>query len=80
MTHLVHETSPLNRPVLRNRIKIGMAAAIALLSLGMLSGKALQAQDPQAGAGPNKEGHCAQTFLPELRKRRTRRPHSEPIG
>ena len=45
MTHLVHERSPLNRPVLRNRMKIHIAAAVALLSLGMLSGKALQAQD-----------------------------------
>src|SRR5438270_4468732 len=45
MTHHVHETSPLNRPVLRNRMTIRTAAAVALLSLGMLSGKAQQAQD-----------------------------------
>jgi hypothetical protein len=44
MTHLVHERSPLNRPVLRNRMKIHVAG-IALLALGVLSGQALRAQD-----------------------------------
>ena len=44
MTHLVHERTPLNRPVLRNRMKIQIAG-IALLAVGMLSGQALRAQD-----------------------------------
>ena len=47
MTHLVHESSPLNRPVLRNRMRIQIAG-IALLAVGLLSGQALRAQDEAA--------------------------------
>lgn len=45
MTHPVHERNPLNRPVLRNRMRALVAAGIALLNLGMFSGQPSRAQE-----------------------------------